>query len=177
MNTVVNVLSIASDEDNVALGIVGQLANKTSGWVERVRPETIGEELGNILKNDAIAVDVSVTILASKHFAFRDIVEGDADATKTKKKEEKDGDGVKGKGKEKGKGKSEGSEQAQTLASNKMHKYLGVVGASSEVPFQFDGCVVDSDALPSQMPFQVQIHYTRMDGTKVVQLATIYLFQ
>lgn len=65
----INLLTFAGEESNIE--ILGQLCELTQGEIIRVKPTEILNEFANLMDNEILATDVSITVKLHKTFEFR----------------------------------------------------------------------------------------------------------
>eukprot|EP00008_Paramoeba_atlantica_P005943 CAMPEP_0201481310 /NCGR_PEP_ID=MMETSP0151_2-20130828/5579_1 /ASSEMBLY_ACC=CAM_ASM_000257 /TAXON_ID=200890 /ORGANISM="Paramoeba atlantica, Strain 621/1 / CCAP 1560/9" /LENGTH=478 /DNA_ID=CAMNT_0047863433 /DNA_START=345 /DNA_END=1781 /DNA_ORIENTATION=- len=157
----INVLSLASVGDNVNLSILGVLNDITGGTIDLVQPATVVEQVDELMKAEPVATDVTISILSHRLFKFRSPGDGPVEVEKKIEKE-------KAMRKE---DEKEEEEEEEEQNAHVLKKSVGVASKLSEILFEFEQSN-DSSNLPSHLPFQVQILYTRMDGTKAIRVIT-----
>eukprot|EP00029_Vermamoeba_vermiformis_P006511 TRINITY_DN2572_c1_g1_i2.p1 TRINITY_DN2572_c1_g1~~TRINITY_DN2572_c1_g1_i2.p1 ORF type:complete len:687 (-),score=231.37 TRINITY_DN2572_c1_g1_i2:56-2116(-) len=167
-NVSVNVISIRGEE--VSLEAIGKLADLTEGNVEIVDPLNIKAQFATILESKLVATKVSVKLLLHKGLNHVDDESLVVLADEKKVVKEKD------------------------ETNNSVNKTIGNVYEDSEVTFEFavrsrEELVKllgqpesnnsnqannnkEKDENSAQLPFQVQITYTRLNGTKCVRVLT-----
>jgi hypothetical protein len=169
-NVSINVISIRGEE--VSMEAIGQLADLTEGNVEIVDPLNIRDQFATILESKLVAMKVSVKLLLHKGLNHVDDDNLVVLADEKKSVKEKD------------------------EANNSVTKTVGNVYEDSEVTFEFAvrsreelikllGQPESSNSnqvnnnndnekgeVSAQLPFQVQITYTRLNGTKCVRVIT-----
>eukprot|EP00211_Chloroparvula_japonica_P002535 CAMPEP_0119119496 /NCGR_PEP_ID=MMETSP1310-20130426/965_1 /TAXON_ID=464262 /ORGANISM="Genus nov. species nov., Strain RCC2339" /LENGTH=480 /DNA_ID=CAMNT_0007108937 /DNA_START=17 /DNA_END=1455 /DNA_ORIENTATION=- len=64
------------------------------------------------------------------------------------------------------------SEGAPAAVAPYLSHYVGIARTNSEVPFSFRASCKRDSPVPDVLPFQVQIRYTRPDGTKALRVIT-----
>jgi hypothetical protein len=149
-STVINVLSLAGSGEKVNLSLLGVLNSKTGGTMDLISPSTAIEQVKEILRSEVIATNASVSIMTHHLFQF---VTHDNEVHKSVSEADAD---------------PKGKEKLENLQpKNQISKYVGVVSPHTEIPFTFEVTKGSISQMPENLPFQVQIRYTRLDGTKV----------
>jgi hypothetical protein len=146
----VDVISITADD--CYLELLGKICDISRGTVDRVDPMNLKDNFKNILEKPVIATNVVATMLLHSGFRFRNV---DAAVPLA---EAKDQDVVL---------------HGRTIA--KKVNQIGNVFSDTEVFFEYS--LASDDALEKfkemkALPFQVQIRYTRLDGSKWMRLIT-----
>jgi len=147
---VINTVSIEGED--CRLENLGILADLTSGRVDIVDPLELEKNFGSILEKPIIAKNVKLHFLLSSHMYVRSVHDDGSDMVDVQE--------------EKGR-------EAKTK-TNRVEKEIGNVNAASDISFEY-GVKPEADLTNSGiefLPFQVQIHYTRLDGSKCVRVVT-----
>eukprot|EP00457_Paulinella_chromatophora_P000350 gb/GEZN01000350.1/.p1 GENE.gb/GEZN01000350.1/~~gb/GEZN01000350.1/.p1 ORF type:complete len:700 (-),score=146.51 gb/GEZN01000350.1/:2574-4673(-) len=150
----VTVSTISITDQEASLENLGRVADATGGTVERIDPLKLTEQFKGILENPVIAVQTQATMLLHHGLQFRGV---DVAATQESKT-------VGGKG--------EKSETA-TNAVHRLTKDVGNVFGDTELfyEYQFRPEFLEKRTKGLKtIPFQVQIKYTRLDGSKCIRV-------
>jgi len=143
----VTVSTISITDEQASLENLGQVADLSGGQVDRVDPLKLTENFTGILEQQVIATGVLATMLLHNGLQFRSV---DDDDTKSKEKDEKN-----------------------TSITNRLSKTVGNAFEDSEIFFEYT-IKSDEDLKAhkdlTSLPFQVQIHYTRLDGSKCIRI-------
>jgi len=142
---VINTISIEGDE--CKLENLGILAVVTSGTVDIVNPLNLEKNFDSILAKPTIAKNVKLRFLISSKMYVRSSGATLGDGMELEEKEDR---------------------------ANHVEKDIGNVNADSDVSLEY-GVKPDADFTKEKLdylPFQVQIHYTRLDGSKCVRVIT-----
>lgn len=139
----VNIISIAGEECD--LETLRVIPEKTGGDVQRVEASKLTENFANILSSPVIATNVKMKVIIHKGLEFRNEEEENLNAQK-----------------------------------NVLTRHLGNVTADSEMTFEYK--VKDLEELEkakdfdieklTQLPFQTQIEFTKLDGMKCIRVIT-----
>lgn len=150
---IVNVISITDSQ--CSLENLGTVADLTGGTVQRIDPLELVNNFNGILSQPVIATNVQAAMLLHQNLMFRDHV----DQTAAPKKEEN---------------KEEENKDNENLLVARSVKDIGNAMGDTEVFFEYQICNgVQVEAMAGQsLPFQVQIHYSRLDGSKCVRVIT-----
>lgn len=139
----VNIISIAGEECD--LETLRCIPEKTGGEIQRVEADKLTENFANILSSPIIATDVTMKVFIHKGLEFR-------------------------------------NEEEEQLGKDKsvLTKIMGNVTADSEMTFEYR--IKDAEVLKNakefdiskltQLPFQTQIEYTKLDGMKCIRTIT-----
>lgn len=168
-STTVNIVGIRGG-DSVRMTMLGKLADSTQGEVNLVDPLNIVSEFASMLNTNIVATNVTVKLLLHKGLSLVT-----ADASKLMMKRAP------------GPGAGSDSEEAQR---NNTEQVVGNAYEDSELTFEYEVLnaaklkeIFDARArilalpgdLPADqknLPFQVQIKYTKLDGSKCLRTIT-----
>jgi hypothetical protein len=152
----VNVISMEGTDCKLAL--LGKLADKTNGTMKIVNPLNLSDEFKSILENRMIATNVKAKLIVNhKYLYIRDeeleALEGKAiDANDLKAKED-----------------------LNALKKSVYDKEIGNALIETEITFEYGVRKLkektQTDSL-KELPFQLQITYTAMDGTRSMRVYT-----
>lgn len=134
---------IGIEGGDVGVGVLGKCAEQTGGDITIVKPLELQRKMRQIIDNPVIATDVKIKFLLHETLSFRD--------------------------------------GNKILSKNVLEKDIGNVNALSDFTFEYVLNKKGKDRLEKRkgkekpletIPFQVQIHYTKLDGMKCVRVMT-----
>jgi hypothetical protein len=153
----VTVSTVSITDQEASLENLGRVADATGGSVDRIDPLKLSENFTGILENAVLAVQSQATMLLHQALLFRDTAFDDEKAPLKKS----DGSGAT-------------STRQESQEVQRLTKDVGNVFAESEVFFEYSvhpEVRKRAEGLKT-IPFQVQISYTRLDGSKCIRVIT-----
>lgn len=172
----VSIVSIKGDE--CKLEYVGLVASETEGDVERVDPENIEKEFGNMLKESTIATNVKLTFVLHQGLQFRNNQDQDNnninDALNAAPAASSPGDAAADVRSSLEGEPSVARGPAPKRKTNKVIRDIGNVTMSSETTFEY-GLRTDEVSRQcleglNELPFQCQIEFTTLDGSRILRI-------
>jgi hypothetical protein len=158
---IVNVISITDAQ--CSLENLGTVADLTGGAVTRINPMELVNNFKGILSQNAVATNVQVAMLLHSALQFRN--------------ESSPGASVVASASAGGADQNEQKEESSSCVRKTSRSVKDVGNAMNDTEIFFEYQVRSSDAAAvaktaEAIPFQVQIYYTRLDGSKCVRVIT-----
>jgi len=142
---------------------LGVMADITEGEVEKVAPMDLAKNFATCLQNPVVATKCQIAMFIHKGLQFRDDIEENMDDNKGKNEKPTDE-----------KGTNEELKKKQTTC---LIRDIGNVTEETDTSFEFNArSAIELKQLKCEdlksLPFQVQVTYQKLDGSKYVRIIT-----
>ena len=152
----VNVISMEGTDCKLAL--LGKITDRTNGVMNIVNPANLSSQFKSILENRIVATNVQAKLIVNNKYLY--IRDEDLETAEGKAIEKND---------------TEGKEALEMLKKSVIVKDIGNANIDTEITFEYGIRKLKGESQPKnldELPFQLQITYTTIDGAKAMRVYT-----